>query len=91
MSVREALRELTARQVVPIAYVKVLSAWRHRMVNTEMNCYDFCLALARLGGHLNRKSDGFPGWQTLWRGWEELQTMTAAVEAMQEATRCVES
>ena len=80
-----------AAQVVPVSYVKVLSVWRHRVVNPEMSCYDFCLALARLGGHLNRKSDGFPGWQTLWRGWEELQIMTAAVEAMDEARECVES
>jgi Transposase DNA-binding len=80
-----------ARQVLPVLYVKVLSAWRHRVVNAEMSCHDFCMALARLGGHLNRKSDGFPGWQTLWRGWEELQIMTAAVEAMDEARKCVES
>jgi hypothetical protein len=80
-----------ARAVVPVCYVKVLSVWRHRRVDEEMSCYDFCLALARLGGHLNRKSDGFPGWQTLWRGWEELQVMTEAVEAMDEARRCVES
>ena len=33
------------------------------------------LALGRLGGHLNRKSDGLPGWITLWRGYAELQTL----------------
>lgn len=33
------------------------------------------LALANLGGHLNRKSDGLPGWQTLWRGWGQLQIL----------------
>ena len=26
------------------------------------------LALAALGGHLGRKGDGPPGWQTLWLG-----------------------
>lgn len=29
---------------------------------------DVALALGRLGGHLNRKGDGMPGWQVLWRG-----------------------
>lgn len=29
---------------------------------------EVALAIGRLGGHLNRKSDGLPGWQTLWRG-----------------------
>ena len=36
---------------------------------------DVALALAHLGGHLNRKRDGLPGWQTLWRGWVYLQTL----------------
>jgi hypothetical protein len=31
------------------------------------------LALGNLGGHLNRKGDGMPGWLTLWRGWNKLQ------------------
>jgi hypothetical protein len=33
-------------------------------------------SLARLGGHLARKGDGPPGWMTLWRGWQRLQTLT---------------
>jgi hypothetical protein len=33
------------------------------------------LALGRLGGHLNRKHDGLPGWITLWRGWLQLQAL----------------
>ena len=32
----------------------------------------FWISIARLGGFLNRKSDGDPGWQTLWRGWQTL-------------------
>ena len=34
------------------------------------------ISIARLGGFLARKSDGTPGWQTLWRGWSRLQEMT---------------
>jgi len=34
---------------------------------------DFIVLLARLGGFLNRKSDGFPGAQVLWRGWHKLR------------------
>ncbi len=37
------------------------------------------LAIGRLGGHLNRKSDGLPGWITLWRGWQILQTLVEGV------------
>lgn len=33
------------------------------------------LALGRLGGHLNRKGDGWPGWQTLLCGMERLNNL----------------
>lgn len=36
---------------------------------------EVALALAHLGGHLNRQRDGLPGWQTLWRGWQTLQLL----------------
>lgn len=36
---------------------------------------DVALALGKLGGHLNRKRDGMPGWITLWRGWLQLQAL----------------
>jgi hypothetical protein len=32
--------------------------------------------LGGIGGHLGRKSDGFPGTQTLWRGLQRLDTAT---------------
>ena len=33
------------------------------------------VATARLGGFIGRKSDGLPGWQTIWRGWQRLMWM----------------
>lgn len=33
------------------------------------------VAVARLGGFIGRKSDGMPGWQTIWRGWQRLLWM----------------
>ena len=33
-------------------------------------------AIARMGGFLARKSDGNPGWITIWRGWKRLTDMT---------------
>ena len=32
-------------------------------------------AIGRLGGHMNCKGDGLPGWQTLWRGMTRLATL----------------
>src|SRR3712207_8372304 len=34
---------------------------------------DFLRGVARLGGFLARKSDGDPGWQTIWKGWVVLK------------------
>jgi len=36
---------------------------------------DVLLALGRLGGHMNRRRDGLPGWITLWRGMKELRAL----------------
>jgi hypothetical protein len=38
------------------------------------------LAVARLGGFIGRKSDGLPGWQTIWRGWQRLLWMCEGLE-----------
>lgn len=45
------------------------------------------VAVARLGGFLARRSDGLPGWQTIWRGWHRLMDMCQGVETMQQASK----
>jgi hypothetical protein len=40
----------------------------------------FWLTLARRGGFIGRRSDGLPGWQTIWKGWAEVMTMVQGVE-----------
>jgi hypothetical protein len=74
-------RDTPADAVVPELCVRVLSAWRNGRPG-PMSVLEFCLALARLGGHQNRKCDGFPGWLTLWRGWADLQLMVKGVTAL---------
>ncbi len=44
----------------------------------------FWHTLARRGGWIGRRSDGRPGWQTLWRGWSEIATMVRGVELTQQ-------
>lgn len=34
-------------------------------------------SIAQLGGFIGRKSDGFPGVQVLWRGWQRLNDLVA--------------
>jgi hypothetical protein len=54
--------------------VQVLSLWRYQH-ERPLSVREFILALGRLGGHLNRKCDGLPGWLTLWRGAMKLHAM----------------
>jgi hypothetical protein len=62
-------------------YVAVLAAWRYKGSRPDLTVREFYLALARLGGHQNRKGDRDPGWVVLWRGWMALQHMLDGAEA----------
>lgn len=56
-----------------------LDVLRERTGRPIKTVAEVALAVGRLGGHLNRKSDGLPGWITLWRGWQILQTLVEGV------------
>jgi hypothetical protein len=56
-------------------HVRVLAACRGRAAET-FTAYEFWREVAKLGGFLARRRDGEPGWQTLWRGWRDLDLMT---------------
>jgi hypothetical protein len=47
---------------------------------------DVVLAVGRLGGHMNRKQDGLPGWLTLHRGMKVLRQMAAGVRLMSQSS-----
>jgi hypothetical protein len=64
-----------ATTILASDYVTMLSLWRYREIRADLTVHDFFYALARLGGHQNRKSDHRPGWLVLWRGWTKLQAM----------------
>jgi hypothetical protein len=70
---RPDAKERLATAVVDVEYVQVLSHWRYKEVRLHLSIHEFFQALARLGGHQNRKRDGHPGWLVLWRGWMKLQ------------------
>jgi hypothetical protein len=65
-------------------YVEVLSIWRYRKTRNDTTVHEFFLALARLGGHQNRKRDHQPGWLVLWRGWTKLQAMLDGYDAAKQ-------
>jgi len=68
-----------ASTLVDSAYVEVLSVWRYNQIKA-LTVHEFFYALARLGGHQNRRGDKRPGWLILWRGWTTLQAMVDGAE-----------
>lgn len=93
LSMRDASRRSDAKrrlatEILSDDYVAVLSSWRHGKVRTDWTIHDFYYALARLGGHQNRKSDHPPGWQTIWHGWNDLQAMVCGYDAMKKQKKC---
>jgi hypothetical protein len=72
---RDDAKTRKATTVIGKNYVEVLRHWRHKRIKTDWTVHEFYMALARLGGHLNRKNDHPPGWQVLWEGWKELLPM----------------
>lgn len=75
--------ERSAEDVVPSHWVNVLRRMRNgRRIETVR---DFYRELAGLGGHLLRKSDGEPGWITLWRGFKKLHL---AIRVIHDYRKC---
>ena len=86
LNLRQACRQpdaatRPATAVVDGEYEEILRAWRYKQPRAPLTVKEFYLALARLGGHMNRKRDGNPGWLVLWRGWTKLQSMLDGAEA----------
>ena len=70
-----------ANTVVPRLWLGMLKAARPRMRRVhDLTVYEFYREVAKLGGFLGRKSDGEPGWITIWRGWEKLATLVRGAE-----------
>jgi len=65
-----------ARTVVPVLWLQMLKAARKNLRRVyDLTVYQFYRELAKLGGFLGRRSDGEPGWITIWRGWEKLNIL----------------
>lgn len=45
---------------------------------------DFWRCIAQMGGFIGRKSDGEPGWQTIWKGFVKLQDMLLGINLLRD-------
>jgi hypothetical protein len=70
--------ERPAQEVLEPDLLAVVAAQAGR-APTSMTTQTFWMSGAQMGGYLARRSDGPPGWKTLWRGWLRVQTLLAGV------------
>jgi len=78
-----------ARSVVPPLWLQMLKAVRKRLRRVhDLTIYEFYREVAKLGGFLGRRSDGEPGWITIWRGWEKLNTLVQGAQLVLELKKC---
>lgn len=73
-----------AHNRVPPMWLKALKALRPKVANKSLTVYEFFREVAKLGGFLGRKSDGEPGWQTIWRGFNKLLPVVRGMELAQK-------
>lgn len=64
--------------------IKIDLVRRIYKLQAEITIKEFWRRVAMLGGFLGRKSDGDPGWQTLWYGWLRLLDMQRGAELLIE-------
>lgn len=75
-------QETPAKNHVPSTWLKYLGYLRPQLWTNELTVYEFFRELAKLGGFLARTGDGEPGWQTIWRGYRELQALLDAADLL---------
>lgn len=66
--------------------IKIVRAYYKINDTVHMTIGTFLRYIAQMGGFLNRKSDGNPGWQSLWEGWKFFLTLKEGVKLSKEVT-----
>lgn len=80
---RSAEQPLALQAMAPRTWLLVV-AHLARCRPEELTPRVFWRTLARRGGFLGRKSDGHPGWQTIWRGWYDVMTMVQGIDIFED-------
>jgi len=78
-SISREAGDVSVKGRVPSVFVHILTR-KFSLKESHLTMKSFWRHVARLGGFIGRKSDGDPGWQTLWGGWLRLLDMAWAVE-----------
>lgn len=86
LQIRDMAREIPerkAKEVIEPLSLKILQMYQKK-TDEDWTVKDFYFNLAKLGGFLARKSDGSPGWQTLWKGQQQLYWMVEGIKILRE-------
>ena len=75
--------ERAASEVLPLEVVQVV-AHLAKVPPAHLTARACWHRIAQAGGYLGRKSDGEPGWKTLWKGWLYIQTLLEGVHLASE-------
>ena len=75
--------DVPAQRFVPRIWLQMLKLARPNLSRVhDLTVGQFYRQVAMLGGFLGRKGDGDPGWITIWRGWEKLNTFVFAASKL---------
>jgi hypothetical protein len=88
-SVERDAANIPVADVVSETQIEVLREFSPRPLGSRVTTAAVMQAVAALGGHL--PSNGPPGWQVLWRGYQELLTLDRAWSTAQRRLRCDQS
>lgn len=78
-SISREAKDVPAKEAIPEIFIRVLMR-KLCLKDNAITMKGFWKYVARLGGFIGRKSDGDPGWQTLWIGWLRLLDMIWVLE-----------
>ena len=80
-----------ARAATPSTVATILSPGQREALHVlcshlprDANAKESLAAIAKLGGYFGRKSDGPPGWRTIWKGFQYLMTYAEGFEAARD-------
>lgn len=89
MKIRDYARnmpQISAKRVIEPLKVDILMRYND-IKKDDITIYEYYREVAKIGGFIGRKSDGEPGWQTLWKGETELSTLVMGAKiAMRKQT-----
>lgn len=81
--------DVPAKKVIPKVWLEMLKLARKNMNRVhDLTVGQFYREVAKLGGFLGRKSDGNPGWITIWRGWEKLNMYVFVASKLDRERKC---